>query len=96
MSGTAFIARLADAVAAKLPDDVTVTADGSDLLIIERGDARITVWAPTGDRRRLVTSADVRDTLDMAARRLARDIPHYRPVFVAPARELVDILRAAG
>lgn len=90
-----YATRLASALAAALPDDVTVT-DSQGLLIIERGDARATVWPPSGDKRRAVAARDVADVRRWAADSLARGIPHYVPRFVQPARELVAILRAVG
>jgi hypothetical protein len=84
--------RLASALAAALPDDVTVT-DSQGLLVIVRGNASAHVWPPSGDKRRAITSRDVDDVRRWAANSLARDVEHYVPRFVAPARELVAILR---
>lgn len=84
--------RLADALAERYGEAVTVT-NSQGMLVLQRGNARATAM-PTGrDKRRAVTADDVDAVAAGAASRLARDISHFRPEFVAPARELVAILR---
>lgn len=86
--------RLAAALAERLGDAATVTPDRHDVYV-ERGNARARVHVDSRvDRRRPVTPDAVDLAVEAAASRLARDVPHYRPEFVAPARQLVAILRA--
>lgn len=93
MAGT-YAQRFADAIAPTLPEDVTVV-ESYGLVVIERGNASTTFTPSARDRRAAVSLSDVREALEISASRLSRDIPHYREAFQAPARDLVDILRAA-
>lgn len=88
--------RLAAEIASRLPEDVDVR-NWQGTLVFERGNARTLASPRYGkDKRRAVTEEDTRDALRIAASRLAGDAPLFRPEFVQPARELVDILRTAS
>ncbi len=92
--GTApYAGRLQAALNARLRGtgvDVYVDKHG---VYFKRGLAAIHVYLPDGDHRVMVLDEDVDQALARAAMRLASEVPKLREKFVAPSKDLVDILR---
>lgn len=88
-----YTVRLARALGDKVGRDVEVYVDTHLVTFVRHQVAATTTVPHAIDRRHPVADDDVAQMVRLAATRLAGNVRHYRPEHVAPAQELVTILR---